>query len=192
MSNTPSRQMSLGLLPEGTGVHPASWIDPSTPADGAVNIQHYVEIAKMAEAAKLDLIFIADTPAARTSNLQCWSRFPLFMNVIEPVVLLSALALQTSRLGLGATATTSFNEPYNIARQFASLDRVSGGRAGWNVVTSANEYVALNFGYDAMPPHAQRYERAREFLDVVEALWDSYEDEHFIYGRKQGVYFDPE
>ena len=185
------RQMSLGLLPEGAGVHPASWLDPSTPPDGATNIRHYVELARTAERGKFDLIFIADTPAARTSNLQCWSRFPMFMNVLEPITLLSALALQTERLGLGGTATTSFNEPYNVARQFASLDHVSGGRAGWNVVTSANEYVALNFGLDALPPHAQRYERAREFLEVVEALWDSYEDDAFVYDRRSGYYFDP-
>ena len=188
---TPARQMSLGLLPEGTGVHPASWLDPSTPANAAVNIRHYVDIARTAERGKIDFIFIADTPAARTSNLQCWSRFPLFMNVLEPVSLLSALALQTTHLGLGGTATTSFNEPYNVARLFASLDHISGGRAAWNVVTSANEYVALNFGLEELPPHTQRYERAREFLAVVEGLWDSYEDDAFVYDRRTGYYFDP-
>lgn len=192
MSSPVRRQMSLGLLAEGTGVHPASWMHPSTPANGAVDIRHFVTLAQVAERAKFDMIFIADTPAARTNNLQCWSRYPMFMNVLEPISLLSALALQTTKLGLGGTATTSFNEPYNLARQFATLDHISGGRAGWNVVTSANEFVALNFGHDEMPPHSQRYERAKEFLEVVKALWDTYEDDAFLFDRETGVYFDHE
>ena len=120
-----------------------------------------------------DLFFIADTPAARTDNLHAWSRFPMFMNVLEPVTLLTALAGATTRIGLGGTVSTSFSEPYNVARQFASLDHISAGRAAWNVVTSANDYAARNFGHASLPPHALRYEQASEFVDVVNALWNT-------------------
>ncbi len=145
----------------------------------------------MAEAGKFDLFFIADTPAARTEMLQAYARFPLFMNVFEPVTLLSALAGATSRIGLGGTVSTSFSEPYNVARQFASLDHLSGGRAGWNVVTSANDFAARNFGHAQLAPHADRYARAQEFVSVVQALWDSWEDDAFIRDRGQGLFFDP-
>ena len=186
------KMMSLGILASGTGSHPASWIDPGSTANASINLRHYIDLAATAERGKLDFFFIADTPAARTTNLHCWSRYPLFMNVLDPVTLLSALAVTTSKIGLAATSTTSFNEPYNLARQFASLDHMSGGRAGWNVVTSANEYVAMNFGLDELPPHAERYERAREFVKVVEELWDTWEDDAFLYDRDSGVVFDPD
>ncbi len=159
---------------------------------GAANsIAYYADIARLAERGLFDLFFVADTPATRTDSLEAWSRYPLFMNSFEPITLLSALAGATSRIGLGGTATTSFFEPYNLARQFASLDHLSGGRAAWNVVTSANAYVAKNFGLDALPPHAERYARAREFVDVVTALWDTYEDGAVIEDKASGVYFDP-
>ena len=185
------RMMSLGLLLHATGSHPASWLDPSSKPDGSTDIGHYTRMAQIAEAAKFDLFFIADTPAARTSNLHAWSRYPMFMNVFEPVPLLSAIAMGTSRIGLGGTTSTSFTEPYNLARQFASLDHISAGRAAWNVVTSANDYAARNFGLDKLPPHDRRYEKAREFIQVVQALWDTWEDDAFIRDRSTGVYFDP-
>jgi FMN-dependent oxidoreductase (nitrilotriacetate monooxygenase family) len=148
-------------------------------------------MAQTAERGKFDLFFIADTPAARTDNLHAWSRYPLFMNVFEPVTLLSTLAGCTRHIGLGGTVSTSFTEPYNVARQFASLDHLSRGRAAWNVVTSANDYAARNFGLDKLPQHATRYDRAREFVQVVKALWDTWEDDAFVYDRGTGLYFDP-
>lgn len=185
------RMMSLGVLMHGTGSHPASWLHPATKADGSTDIHHYAEMAKVAEAAKFDLFFIADTPAARTNNLHAWSRYPLFMNCMEPVPLLSAVAMVTSRIGLGGTTSTSFSEPYNVARQFAALDHISAGRAAWNVVTSANDYAARNFGEDALAPHAERYRRAREFVAVTQALWDTWEDDAFVRDRTSGLYLDP-
>ncbi len=188
---TAGRQMALALLASGTGSHVASWLHPATTPTGGTDMGHYRRLAQVAEEGKFDLIFIADTPAARTEMLQAYARFPLFMNVFEPVTLLSALAGATSRIGLGGTVSTSFSEPYNVARQFASLDHISGGRAGWNVVTSANDFAARNFGHAALAPHADRYARAQEFVSVVQALWDSWEDDAFIRDRGQGLFFDP-
>ena len=189
---TDRQKMSLAMLiGNATGGHPASWLHPDTNAAGAMDIQHYRALAQLAERGKFDLFFVADTPAARTENLHAWSRFPMFMNVLEPVTLLTALAGATTHIGLGGTVSTSFSEPYNVARQFASLDHVTGGRAAWNVVTSANDYAARNFGHATLPPHAQRYERAGEFVDVVRALWDTWDDDAFVRDRDQGLYFDP-
>ncbi len=189
MSDRP--MMSLALLAQATGTHPASWMHPANNPHGSTDIAHHRAIARLAERGKFDLFFVADTPAARTDNLHAWSRFPMFMNVLEPVVLLTALAGATERIGLGGTVSTSFSEPYNVARQFASLDHVSAGRAAWNVVTSANDYAARNFGHAALPPHALRYERAGEFVDVVKQLWDSWDDDAFVRDRASGLYFDP-
>ncbi len=127
---------------------------------GSTDVAYYRSLAQTAERGLFDLFFIADTPAARTDNLHAWSRFPMFMNVLEPVTLLTALAGATTHIGLGGTVSTSFSEPYNVARQFASLDHISYGRAAWNVVTSANDYAARNFGHSTLPPHALRYEKA--------------------------------
>jgi FMN-dependent oxidoreductase (nitrilotriacetate monooxygenase family) len=184
--------MSLALLMQcAAGVHPASWMHPDAVPGAASSIDYYSDIARTAERGLFDLFFVADTPAARTRNLDAWSRYPLFMNTLEPATLLAALASHTSRIGLGGTASTSFYEPYNIARLFGSLDHISHGRAAWNVVTSANEYVAQNFGQDALAPHAERYDRAREFVGVVQALWDSYEPGALLEDRASGQYFDP-
>jgi len=114
------------------------------------------------------------------------------MNVLEPITLLSAIAGATTYIGLGATASTSFFEPYNLARQFASLDHITHGRAAWNVVTSANDYAARNFGLDRLPPHAERYAKAREFVQVVEALWDTWEDGAFVYDKDTCLSFLPD
>ncbi len=188
--------MSLALLFGAAGSHPASWLHPDAQDPGAqtappTDLAAYVHAARTAERGLFDLFFIADTPAARTENLHAWSRFPLFMNVLEPVTLLTALAGATSRIGLGGTVSTSFSEPYNVARQFASLDHLSGGRAAWNVVTSANDYAARNFGHAKLAPHADRYRRAGEFVDVVRALWDTWDDDAFVLDRASGRYFDP-
>lgn len=185
-------QMSLALLvDQATGNHPASWLNPATNAAGSTDIAHYRRLAEIAESGKFDLFFIADTPATRTENFQAWSRFPMYMNALEPVTLLTALAGATTRIGLGGTVSTSFSEPYNVARQFASLDHISAGRAAWNVVTSANDYAARNFGHAKLAPHAERYERAGEFVDVVQKLWNSWDDDAFVRDRATGRYFDP-
>lgn len=186
-----SRKMALAVLVQGTGAHPASWLSTDTQTDASTDIDYYTGIARLAERGRFDLFFIADTPAARTENLHAWSRYPMFMNVFEPVTLLSAVATATRHIGLGGTVSTSFFEPYNVARQFASLDHLSRGRAAWNVVTSANDYAARNFGLNMLPPHADRYARAREFVEIVEALWDTYDDDAFIHDRVSGVNFDP-
>jgi FMN-dependent oxidoreductase (nitrilotriacetate monooxygenase family) len=186
-----TRQMALALLASGTGSHVASWLHPATTPTGGTDIKHYRRMAQLAESGKFDLFFIADTPAARTEMLTAYSRYPLFMNVFEPVTLLSALSGATDHIGLGGTVSTSFTEPYNVARQFASLDHISGGRAGWNVVTSANDFAARNFGHSKLAAHAERYARAQEFVKVVSALWDSWEDDAFIRDREQGLFFDP-
>ncbi|SNB72517.1 FMN-dependent oxidoreductase, nitrilotriacetate monooxygenase family [Arboricoccus pini] len=186
------RQIKLALMMQETGgVHPASWLHPKAKLGAANDIDYYRTMAQTAEKALFDLFFIADTPAARIDDLHAWSRYPLFMNVFEPTTLLAAVAGSTSRIGLGATSTTTYNEPYNVARQFASLDHISHGRAGWNVVTSANKYVAPNFGEPDLPPHAERYARARDFVHLVQKLWDSWEDDAFIRDRASGRYFDP-
>jgi N-acetyl-S-(2-succino)cysteine monooxygenase len=186
------KQMAIGALVHANGSHAASWLMDEARPHASTDIDYYREMAQLAERGKFDFFFIADTPAARTENLRAWSRSPLFMNVLEPLTLLSAIAGATSRIGLGATASTSFYEPYNIARLFASLDHISHGRAAWNVVTSANDYAARNFGLDRLPPHADRYAKAKEFIDVVEALWDSWEDGAFVYDKGTCQSFIPE
>ena len=183
--------MSLALLFGAAGSHPASWLHPQAPLPAPNALAAYAAAAQLCEQGLFDLFFIADTPAARTDNLHAWARFPLFMNVLEPVTLLTAVAGATRHIGLGGTVSTSFSEPYNVARQFASLDHLSGGRAAWNVVTSANDYAARNFGHAKLAPHAERYRRAGEFVDVVRQLWDSWDDAAFAPDRATGLYFDP-
>lgn len=183
------KTMHLGYLMYDTGGHPMSWQHADTHA--ANDIGFFCRLAQIAEAAKFDMLFRADIPAARTTHLDAWSRFPLYMNVLEPLTLLSALAGATTHIGLAGTISTSFSEPYNVARQLASLDHISGGRAAWNVVTTASGDAARNFGFEAMPERDQRYARAREFVDAVRALWDTYEDDAIIGDREQGQYFNP-
>jgi alkanesulfonate monooxygenase len=170
----------------------STWRDPETDPTGATDVRHYIRMAQKLEEGRFDLFFIADTPATRTDNLEHWSQAPMFMNSLEPITVLSAVAVVTSRIGLGATVSSSFFEPYNIARQFASLDHISGGRAAWNVVTSANDYAARNFGLDRLPPHDQRYAMAKESLEVVRAYWDTYSDGAFIWDKEAAVSFRPE
>jgi FMN-dependent oxidoreductase (nitrilotriacetate monooxygenase family) len=188
---TDSPKIALALLAHASGSHAAAWLHPSTVLHGSNDVDHYRALAQTAERGRFDLFFIADTPAARTEKLDAYARFPMFMNVFEPVTILAALAGSTTHIGLGGTVSTSFTEPYNVARQFASLDHISHGRAGWNVVTSANDFAARNFGHAKLAPHAERYERAREFVHVVQALWDTWEDDAFIRDRERGLFFDP-
>jgi alkanesulfonate monooxygenase len=183
--------MKLGAFFHPTGHHVASWLHPDAQIDAGTNFRHYVELAQMSERAKFDLMFLADALAVRDGNLEALSRWPQYMAYFEPITLLAGIAGQTERIGLVATATTSYNEPYNVARKFASLDHISGGRAGWNVVTSANLSEAFNFGREAHFEHGERYDRALEFTEIVCGLWDSWDDDAFLRDRTTGRYFDP-
>ena len=190
--HNPRGYMKLGAFFHPTGNHIASWLHPGAQADAGQNVQHYVELAQTAERAKFDLMFLADAMATRDGRIESLSRWPQYMAYFEPITLLSALAMVTTHLGLAATATTSYNEPYTIARKFGSLDLISHGRAGWNVVTSANTSEAWNYGREEHFEHGERYDRAVEFVDVVKGLWDSYDDDAFIMDRAQARYFVPE
>ncbi len=187
-----SRMMKLGVLISDVGVHPAAWLDPTTPLGGEISFPFYLELARRAEAGKLDFFFVADTLASRTGDMAGVMRQCAYTAHFEPLTLMSALAVGTSRIGLAATISSTYSEPYNAARQFASLDHISGGRAGWNVVTTAYPPAAANFGRDMHADHGQRYKRANEFVDVVNGLWDSWDDDAFVRDRESGIHFDPE
>ena len=190
--NACRRKLRLGAFMLSPGYHVASWRHPSAPADGGLSFAHYRELVQTAERAKFDLFFVADgvgirTPYRDADELSRWGRFLQF----DPLTLLSALAVHTTHIGLAATASTSYNEPFNIARKFASIDHLSGGRAAWNVVTSATDAEARNFNLDRQHDHSARYHRAREFMRVVTGLWDSWEDDAFLYDKESGRFFDP-
>lgn len=164
------RQMKLGAFLWATGHHIAAWRHPQAHVTAGIDIDHYIQLARTAEAAKFDMIFCEDAAGLREANVGIASQTSRSIG-FEPVSLLSALAVQTERIGLVSTASTSYNEPYGLARTFLSLDHLSGGRAGWNLVTSASPIEAANFGSTGLKPHADRYERAREFAEVVTGLW---------------------
>lgn len=186
-----NEKLSLGAFLLFTGHHVAAWRSPD--ASDSQSFADFAEFARIAEDAKFDAVFLADMVGVRTSQLDAASkRAHSGVYPFEPVTLLSALSAVTSRIGLVATVSTSFSEPFNLARQFASLDRLSGGRAGWNLVTSTEAAAAANFGHDALIPHAERYARAEEFADVVRGLWDSWDDDAFLRDRDSGRYFDPQ
>jgi len=187
-----SDQLKLGAFLYPTGHHIAAWRHPHAQADAGSNFAHHSELARIAEAAKFDLIFMADGVGTRGSDAEALSRTAIrYVAQFEPLTLLSALAALTSRIGFVATASTTYNEPYHIARKFASLDHISGGRAGWNLVTSATQDEALNFNRDHHLAHAERYERAEEFADVVRGLWDTWEADAFLRDKQSGRYYDP-
>lgn len=179
-----ARQLHLGAILAGVGTEQNDWRHPDLPGDASVNIDWYIEHARKAEAAKFDHIFIVDSPFITPDTA------PHFLNRLEPLTLLSAVAVSTSRIGLVGTLTTSYWEPFNVARQFASLDLISRGRAAWNVVTTGLEGAARNYGREEHFDHALRYRRAKEFVEVVEGLWDSYEDDAFPRDKAAGVFLD--
>src|ERR1700734_3725101 len=149
-------KMKLGTLIHPTGNHVASWLHPESQIDAGTNFRHYVQLAQTAERGKFDVLFLADALAVREGNREALSRWPQYMAYFEPITLLSAIAPLTTHLGLAATATTSYHEPYNIARKFASLDHISGGRAAWNVVTSVKDSAARAIRHAKLPSHPQR------------------------------------
>ncbi|QRM57805.1 LLM class flavin-dependent oxidoreductase [Sinorhizobium sp. BG8] len=184
------RQLKLGAFLHVTGHHVAAWRHASSEPRGIVSLAHHVELARIAEQGLFDLVFLADNLTVSQSGVTALHHLSKAAH-FEPLTLLSALTAVTTHIGLVATATTSFNEPYNLARQFASLDHLSGGRAGWNLVTSSNEDEAYNFGLDEHLSPDVRYRRGREFAEVVRGLWDSFEDDAFVYDQQGGVFFDP-
>lgn len=186
--STTARQMKLGAFLMATGHHVAAWRHPQVPADAGLDIKHYRHLAQVAEAAKFDALFVADSVAAATGDIA--SRMAR-SDHFEPLTLLSALSAVTDHIGLIATATTTYNEPYHVARKFASLDHLSGGRAGWNLVTSDAAAEAQNFGRSEHVGHAERYSRAREFHQVVVGLWNSWADDAFTRDKANGQYYDP-
>ncbi|MDD9269054.1 LLM class flavin-dependent oxidoreductase [Paenibacillus sp. GCM10023248] len=180
------RQLKLGANLNGVGNSISFWRHPEVPTDASVSLAFYKEQARKAEEGKFDLLFIADGLFINEKSN------PHFLNRFEPLTLLSALSDATSHIGLVATLSTSYSEPFTVARQFASLDHLSSGRAGWNVVTSPLEGSARNFGKGEHPDHSLRYEIAEEHLEVVRGLWDSWEDDAFVRDKASGVFFDPE
>jgi FMN-dependent oxidoreductase (nitrilotriacetate monooxygenase family) len=189
MIGSGTRRLALGAyLSYGTGHHAAAWRHPNAVANGAQNIEHYLDIAQTAERGLFDFMFLSDTPSVFNDDQAGYgSRVVVF----EPMTLLSAIAMRTTHLGLVATASTTYKEPYNLAREFASLDLISGGRAGWNMVTSSKSDAAYNFGLDEHPEHGARYQRAAEAFDVITGLWDSWDDDAFIRDKDRGVFYDP-
>jgi len=183
--------MRIGLSMRYTGYHMAAWRHPDVPADGAINFQYFLDTARKAEAARLDMIFFADGVGVRASDSPKGSLVRDSKNAeLEPLTLLAAIGSHTSHIGLVATASTTYNEPFHIARKYASIDHISGGRAGWNVVTSWSQQEAWNFSRDEHLGYEERYERADEFVEVVKKLWDSWEDDAFIRDKETGIFYD--
>jgi N-acetyl-S-(2-succino)cysteine monooxygenase len=185
------RLMRLGAFVHETGQHVAAWRHPQAHMQSGTNFAEMVETAQLAERGKFDLLFLADSAAVNLSgSADVRGRMGKVVK-FEPMTILSALAAVTKNLGLVATSTTTFNEPYTLARQFASLDQISGGRSGWNLVTSNNEQDALNYSREEHLSHGDRYDRAIEFADVVNGLWDSWDEDAFIRDKESGHFFDP-
>ncbi len=186
------RMMKLGMSIRGIGYHPAAWLHPDVPADGTLRFEHYLHNAQTAERGKCDMIFFADGIGIRERDAPRGSLARSGYEIVEmePMTLLPALAARTERIGLVTTASTTYNEPFHIARKFATLDLISQGRAGWNVVTSWSEAEAKNFNREEHLDYDTRYERAQEFVEVVTGLWDSWEDDAFVYDRARKIFFD--
>ena len=188
---TRSRQLHLGAFMRPISIHTGAWRYPGAWPDANFNLRHIKRLIGTLEAAKFDAFFMADHLAVLNMPIEALKRSHTVTS-FEPFTLLSALAMGTERIGLVATASTTYDEPYHIARRFASLDHLSEGRAGWNVVTTGNPETSHNFSRDEHLAHADRYVRAREFYDVVTGLWDSWADDAFVRDVEAGIYFDPD
>ncbi len=179
------KPISFGIMLHGAGGHMNSWKHPGGPADASVNLAFYISQAQKAEAAGIAFAFVADGLYINEKSI------PHFLNRFEPMTVLSALAVATKKIGLAGTVSTSYSEPFTVARQLASLDLISDGRAGWNVVTTPLEGTALNYSRDH-PDHVLRYEIADEYLEVTQGLWDSWDDDAIVRDRETGQFFDPD
>ena len=184
------RQLRLGAFMRPVSIHTGAWRYPGAWPDANFNFAHIKRLIRKLEAGKFDAFFMADHLAVLNMPINALKRSHTVTS-FEPFTLLSALAGATDHIGLIATGSTTFDEPYHVARRFASLDHISGGRAGWNIVTTSNPDAALNFGLEDHMEHAERYKRAREFYDVVTGLWDSFADDAFVRDVEAGLYFDP-
>ena len=180
---TASRRMHLGVFVLGTGNHSAGWRYEGA-FDSHMQLREMQEIARISERGKFDLLFISNSMSMDPTD------HPSFMCRFEPTSLITALAGRTTHVGLGATVSTSFSEPFNVARMFGSIDHISGGRAAWNVVTSSNAKAALNFNLDEHIEHEMRYARANEFVDVVRGLWDCWENGAIVADKATGQYVE--
>jgi alkanesulfonate monooxygenase len=187
-----TRRMRLGLSIRGHGYHPAAWRHPDVPADGTLQVEHYVKSAQIAERGRLDLVFFADGAGIRQDDIPAGSleRTGRDMVELEPMTLLPALAMVTRHVGLVTTASTTYNEPYNLARKFATLDLISKGRAGWNVVASWSALEAQNFGLPTTLDYETRYARSAEFVEVVKGLWDGWDEGALLFDKASGQYMD--
>jgi FMN-dependent oxidoreductase (nitrilotriacetate monooxygenase family) len=182
-----SRKLHFGLHPYGVGGpgQDGLWKDPRVAKNASIDIGYYVQQAKLAERGLFDAFFIVDSQFINATYP------PHYLNRLEPITLLSAVATHTTNIGLIATASSTYNSAFNLARRIASLDHISGGRAGWNVVTSFDSQVSKNFGLDEHLDYGTRYGRALEFVEVARGLWDSYEDDAFPADVERGVFVDP-
>ena len=188
----PRSRIALGLSMRQLGYHAGGWRHPDVPAGGAMDIDYFVNVARTAERGLFDMVFLADGVALRQRDEPPGSLCRSNQNVeLEPLTLLSAVAMMTRHIGLVATASTTYNEPYHIARKFASLDHISHGRAGWNVVTSWSEAEAKNFSRERHLEYDVRYDRAAEFVEVVKGLWDSWDADAFVHDKASGLFYDP-
>lgn len=185
------RQMKLGLSIRYLGYHVGAWRHPDVPSDGSSLFRSFLDVVQTAERAKFDMVFLADGIGVRLSDRPQGSLRKSHHNVeLEPLTLLSALAPLTQTIGLVATASTTYNEPYHIARKYGSLDQISGGRAAWNVVTSWSDQEAWNFSMSKQLDYDTRYERAHEFVDVVTGLWDSWDEDAFLLNKETADFYD--
>lgn len=185
-----ARQLHLGAFMRPVSIHTGAWRYPGAWADANFSFPRLKYLIQRLEAAKFDAFFMADHLALLNMPIEALRRSHTVTS-FDPLTLLPALAAVTERIGLIATASTTYNDAYHVARKFASLDHISNGRAGWNLVTTANPDAALNFGHDAHMAHGERYKRAREFHDVVTGLWDSFADDAFIRDQETGIFWDP-
>ena len=185
-----TKQLHLGAFMRPVGIHTAWWRVPGAYPDANFNLKHLVSFIQKLEAACFDAFFMADHLAVLNMPVEALRRSATATS-FEPMTLLSALAMVTERIGLVATGSTTFDAPYHVARRFASLDHISGGRAGWNIVTTSNPDAALNFGLTEHVEHDERYRRAGEFYKVVTGLWDSWADDAWLRDQESGIFFDP-
>ncbi|MGY8678607.1 LLM class flavin-dependent oxidoreductase [Bradyrhizobium sp. UFLA05-153] len=184
-----SDDMKLGLFLGQAGYNEGAWRDPSVPANGGVDIDHYAHLAELAEGAAFHFVFLADSPSVAEHDDASIARVGR-NDSFEPITLVAALSSRVQDIGFVATATTTYYQPYHLARMLASLDHLSRGRAAWNIVTSGGRFEAPNFGETELPDHDSRYARAREFVKVVKGLWDTWEDDAFIRDKQSGIFVD--